>query len=30
MNNATIGIFNATLFSIPLWGFIYFAIRLFA
>jgi hypothetical protein len=28
VNNASIGLFNATLFSIPLWGIIYFVIRL--
>jgi hypothetical protein len=28
MNNASIGLFNATLFSIPLWGILYLAIRL--
>ncbi|SEN72346.1 hypothetical protein SAMN05444955_11978 [Lihuaxuella thermophila] len=28
MNNASIGIFNATMISIPLWGMIYFAVRL--
>ncbi len=28
MNNAVIGIFNATMFSLPMWGLIYLVARL--
>jgi hypothetical protein len=28
MNNASIGLFNATLMSLPVWGIIYIAVRL--
>ncbi|TCS96980.1 hypothetical protein EDD58_101627 [Hazenella coriacea] len=29
MNNPVVGIVNATLFSIPLWGIIYFGVSIF-
>jgi hypothetical protein len=28
MNNAAVGLFNATMISLPMWGLIYFAVRL--